>query len=276
MWRASVSELLGTAVLVFMIDTINISSNETNTQVPKLINAIFVSITVAILVLATVPVSGGHINPTVTLSAGLMGVVCLERAIIYILAQCIGGIIGALALKSVISKEMEQTFSLGGCTITRPHESITSGLHITQAISLEIFCSFSFLFASRWIAFDQRQAKMVGRVIVCSVIGISAGLNVFVSTTITGVKEYSGAGMNPARCFGPAVVRGGHLWNGHWVFWVGPFVASMLFFLYTKLIPHQHFQPEETRHDLFSVLKGILVSNDADGHFKNSDEADLV
>ncbi|KAI8568077.1 hypothetical protein RHMOL_Rhmol02G0169300 [Rhododendron molle] len=44
------------------------------------------------------------------------------------------------------------------------------------------------------------------------------------STTVTAAKGY--AGINPARCFGPAVVRGGHLWDGHWIFWVGPTLAS--------------------------------------------------
>ncbi|KAG5539368.1 hypothetical protein RHGRI_019798 [Rhododendron griersonianum] len=59
-----------------------------------------------------------------------------------------------------------------------------------------------------------------------SIVGLVLGHLVFISTTVTAAKGYGGAGINPARCFGPAVVRGGHLWDGHWIFWVGPTLAS--------------------------------------------------
>ncbi|KAK2665503.1 hypothetical protein Ddye_004077 [Dipteronia dyeriana] len=88
------------------------------------------------------------------------------------------------------------------------------------------------------MAFDERQVKALGRVTVCINIGIVLWLLVFVSTTLTSQKGYAGAGLNPARCLGPALVRGGHLWDGHWVFWVGPAIASVAFTLYMKIIPH--------------------------------------
>ncbi|KAI8547342.1 hypothetical protein RHMOL_Rhmol07G0188000 [Rhododendron molle] len=74
------------------------------------------------------------------------------------------------------------------------------------------------------MAFDGRQVKKMGQVLVCSIVGLVLGLLVFTSTTVTAAKGY--AGINPARCFGPAVMRGGHLWDGHWIFWVGPTLAS--------------------------------------------------
>lgn len=248
-----------------MIDTIVISSHQTDTKAPKLIMSFLISVTVTILVLATAPVSGGHINPVVSMSAALIGLISIPNAAIYILAQCTGAVLGALALKAVVSNTMEETYSLGGCTITiitpGPDGPITTGLRTAQAIWLEIICSFVFLFASRWLAFDQRQAHMVGRVIVCSVIGISAGLNVFLSTTVTATEGYSGARVNPARCLGPAIVRGGHLWNGHWIFWAGPAIASMSFYLYTKIIPSEHFRPEEFKHDFFGIFRAMVVSD---------------
>jgi aquaporin PIP len=113
------------------------------------------------------------------------------------------------------------------------------GLETNQALWLEIICGFVLLFASVWMAFDHRQAKGIGRVGVFIIGGIVLGLLVFVSTTVTATKGYAGAGLNPARCLGPAIVRGGHLWNGHWVFWVGPAVACVAFAVYTKIIPRQ-------------------------------------
>lgn len=243
-WRASVAELLGTAVLVFALDTIVISTIQTQTTTPNLILSTLVAIIVTILLLATYPISGGHINPIVTFAALLTGLISISKAFIYILAQCVGGIVGALALKAVVNSEIEQAFSLGGCTLTvvapgpdgRP---TVVGLETGQALWLEIICGFVFLFASVWMAFDHRQAKGLGRVNVLIIVGIVLGLLVYVSTTVTATKGYAGAGLNPARCLGPAIVRGGHLWNGHWVFWVGPAIACVAFAIYTKVIPSQ-------------------------------------
>ncbi|GLU02790.1 hypothetical protein SLE2022_200250 [Rubroshorea leprosula] len=242
-WRASIAELLGTAVMVFAMDTIVISSYQTETKSPHLIISVLVAITVTILLLATFPISGGHINPIISLAAALTGLISLSRAAVYILAQCIGGILGTLALKAVVNSNIEQTFSLGACTlniIVPGHDGpLEIGLKPAQALWLEIFCTFMLLFASVGMAFDRRQAKALGRVTVCTIIGIVVGLIVFISTTVTATKGYGGVGINPARCLGPALIRGGHLWSGLWVFWVGPTIACVAFALYTKAIPHQ-------------------------------------
>ncbi|KAK9177307.1 hypothetical protein WN944_029328 [Citrus x changshan-huyou] len=208
-WRASLTEVLGTALLVFALDTIVISSIQTDTII-------------AILLLATFPISGGHINPLVTFSAALIGHMTITRAAIYILAQCVGGVFGALAPKAVVSTKIEHAFSLGGCTLSvveqQPNGPVELGLDTGAALWLEIFCSFVFLFASVWMAFDERQAKALARVSVCIILGVVLGPLIFVSTTVTAQKGYGGAGRNPARCLGPAFVRGGHLWDRHWVF----------------------------------------------------------
>ncbi|OAY37283.1 hypothetical protein MANES_11G089100v8, partial [Manihot esculenta] len=242
-WRASLSEFLGTAVLVFVIDTVVISTVESETKVPNLILSILVAITVTIILLATYPISGGPINPLVTFSALLTGLICISKAFIYILAQCAGGVVGALALKAVVNSNIESTFSLGGCTLhivePGPNGPTVIGLGTGQALWLEIICGFVFLFASVLMAFDHRQAKALGHVKIFTIVGIVLGLLVYVSTSVTTAKGYAGAGLNPARCLGPAIVRGSHLWDGHWVFWVGPAVSAVVFSLYTKIIPPQ-------------------------------------
>ncbi|KAB2097469.1 hypothetical protein E1A91_A01G177100v1 [Gossypium mustelinum] len=243
-WRASLAELLGTAVLVFALDTIVISTLQTETKTPNLVMSVLIAFVVAVLLLATYPISGGHINPIVTFAALLTGLISISKAAIYILAQCVGGILGSLALKAVVNSAIERTYSLAGCTVTivvpGTDGPTVIGMGNSQALWLEIICSFVFLFASVWMAFDRRQAKAVGRVIICIILGVVLGLLVFISTTVTATKGYGGAGLNPARCFGPAVVRGGHLWNGHWIFWIGPTIGCVAFALYVKMIPREH------------------------------------
>jgi len=263
-WRASMGELLGTAALVFMIDTIVISTIQMETKTPNLIIAILIAFTITILLLAVAPISGGHINPVVSFSAALVGVISISRAIIYITAQCIGGLLGALALRAVVSDAIEQKFSMGGCTLRvitpGPNGPITTGVENGQALFLEIICTFVFLFTSIWMAFDGRQAKKLGPVVVCSIIGLVLGLLVFISTTITATKEYAGAGLNPARCLGPALVRQGNLWNGHWVFWVGPAIGGLAFYMYTKIIPRQIYLAKGYKHDFFNHVTTMVRS----------------
>ncbi|KAK3195285.1 hypothetical protein Dsin_026595 [Dipteronia sinensis] len=112
-WRASLAELLGTAIQVFALDAIVIYTIQAETKTPNLVMSTLVAIIVTILLLATFPISDGHISPIVTFSAVFTGLCSITRAAIYILAQCLGGILGALALEAVVN-----TFSLGGCTLT--------------------------------------------------------------------------------------------------------------------------------------------------------------
>ncbi|KAM7263945.1 hypothetical protein ACFE04_001628 [Oxalis oulophora] len=245
-WRASIAEVIGTAVLTFALDTIVISSLQTDTKTPNLVMSTIIAIIVTILLLATFPVSGGHINPTVTFAALFCGLISVSRATIYILAQCLGSVLGALALKAIVNSNIERSYQLVGCYVTTlvdgpDGSSIEIGLTNGQALWMEIICVFFFLFASVWMAFDARQVRKIGRVMVCFIVGIVLGLLVFLSTTVTGQKGYSGAGLHPARCLGPAIVRGGHLWDALWVFWVGPIIGCMAFALYVFAVPRQHF-----------------------------------
>ncbi|XP_068645314.1 aquaporin PIP1-5-like [Aristolochia californica] len=259
-WRASVAEVLGTAVLVFLIDTIVISSFQTDTKTPNLLISFLVFLCVTILLLATAPMSGGHINPIITFSAALLGLISPTRATIYIIAQCCGGVLGALGLKTVVGHSIEQAFMLGGCTLRvvaqGPGVAVSVGVDTSQGLWLEIICTFIFLYGSIWIAFDNRQARAHGPVIVCSIVGAVLGLLVFVSLTVTNQKGYTGAGLNPARCVGPALVRGGHLWEDHWVYWVGPAIACVIFYIYIKISPRQHFHADhDFKYDFLTTLK---------------------
>ncbi|KAG9442985.1 hypothetical protein H6P81_018839 [Aristolochia fimbriata] len=267
-WRASVAEVVGTAVLVFLVDTIVISSFQTDTKTPNLLISFSVFLIATILILATAPISGGHINPIITFTAALFGLISPVRAAVYILAQCFGAVLGALGLNVVVRHSIEEAYLLGGCTlrvVVAPHGP-SVGVETGQGLWLELICTFIFLYASIWIAFDGRQAQAHGPVIVCSIVGAVLGILVFISITVTNQKGYSGAGLNPARCIGPALVRGGHLWDDHWVYWVGPAIACVIFYLFIKVSPQQHFQPDnDFKYDFLTTLKVLIMSSKSRG-----------
>ncbi|XP_057518334.1 probable aquaporin PIP1-2 [Amaranthus tricolor] len=248
-WRASIAELLSTSILVFMFDNI-IMSSKIHNDTPNILLACFVAIIVAFLRLATHPISGGHMNPTITISATFMGLISFSRAIIYLIAQCIGSTLGAWGLQAMVMGSItNSTYLLGGCTLEvvapSPNGHTTIGIETAQGLWAEIIYTFIFLF-SVWMAFDQKRAKELGQVLMCSITGIVVGLTMYLSMTVTMKKGYTGAIINPARCIGPAIVRGGHLWNDHWVFWAGPIIACVLFYFYSLLLPIENFKARTT------------------------------
>ncbi|EPS73657.1 x intrinsic protein, partial [Genlisea aurea] len=253
LWRASVGEFVGSAVLTFMLDTVTIATTETIDEMQPLILSALIGLTLTILFLAVAPISGGFVNPMISLSAALVGLISFSRAAVYIAAECLGAILGVAALKSVISYQYQEAFSLCGCSV-----AIGGGMReaaVEKAFLTEFFSCFAVLFLCVWMAFDFKQIGHYGRVKVFSIIGIVVALVVFVSISVTNQKGYTGAGMNPAKCFASAVVKGGHLWDGHWVFWVGPTLASVVFYLYTKIIPRHHFQAKPYDHDFSNVVE---------------------
>ena len=86
-------------------------------------------------------------------------------------------------------------------------------------------------------------------------------LLVFVSGGLMDVSGgYTGVGLNPARCFGPAVAMGGTLWVSHWVWWVGPFLAALAVGLIYHLIPPHHVELYRSRADIFTQISSLIKS----------------
>lgn len=83
---------------------------------------------------------------------------------------------------------------------------------------------------------------------VCFMLSAPMGLGVFISITITGTAGYSGVGLNPARCLGPGLVRGGSSWHGHWVVWFAPILACVIYYLVFKTFPKKGLVLLEGEH----------------------------
>ncbi|XP_023066946.2 aquaporin-5 [Piliocolobus tephrosceles] len=155
------------------------------------------------------PVSGGHINPAITLALLVGNQISLLRAFFYVAAQLVGAIAGAGILYGVAPLNAR-----GNLAINALNNNTTQG----QAMVVELILTFQLalcIFAST----DSRRTSPVGSPALS--IGLSVTLGHLVGIYFTGCS------MNPARSFGPAVVMN-RFSPAHWVFWVGPIVGAIL------------------------------------------------
>lgn len=160
----------------------------------------------AILVAMTANISGGHVNPAVSLGLALAGKITIIRLVLYWVAQLLGAAAGAWALKAVTTGELLARHAVG------------AGVSVWSATLMEIILTFTLVFVVFATAVDPKKGT-VG-VIAPLAIGFTVLAQIFVGA------PYSGASMNPARSFGPALVALD--FHNHWVYWVGPFIGAAL------------------------------------------------
>ncbi|KAJ0011169.1 hypothetical protein Pint_34837 [Pistacia integerrima] len=267
MWRAATTELVATACLIFTLTTSIISCLNSHEAEPKLLVPFAVFIIAFLFLMVTVPLSGGHMSPVFTFIAALKGIITLARAAIYVFAQCLGSIISFVIMSSVMSQNAAQKYFYGGCIIEGNGE--TRGIDAETALILEFTCTFVVLFVGVTVAFDKRRCKELGLGMVCGIVAGSMAIAVFVSITITGEAGYSGVGLNPARCLGPALIHGGSLWEGHWVFWVGPFVACIVYYGYTKTLPREGLLWDTSDYDFISLVRAFISGTAIPPHLQD-------
>ncbi|XP_050944134.1 aquaporin PIP2-9 isoform X1 [Cucumis melo] len=159
--------------------------------------------TIFVLVYCTAGISGGHINPAVTFGLFLGRKVSLVRAVLYIMAQCLGAICGCGLVKS-LKKANFNAFS-GGAT------ELADGFSPSAGLAAEIIGTFVLVYTV-FSATDPKRKARDSHVPVLAPLPI--GFAVFVVNLAT--IPVTGAGINPARSFGSAVMFNNHkAWDNH-------------------------------------------------------------
>ncbi|CAH2307487.1 rho GTPase-activating 17 isoform X1 [Pelobates cultripes] len=202
-----VAELVGTALFVFAGCVSVIENGDTTGRLqPALAHGLALGLTIAILG----GISGGHFNPAVSLGAWIIGGLNLILVIPYWISQLCGGMIGA-ALAKAITLGSVYNASTGAAftTVTRDSE-------LPRAIGAEIIMTFFLVMAVCMGAINKQTSTPLAP--FC--IGFTVTVDILAGGAI------SGACMNPARAFGPAVVA--NYWDYHWLYWVGPMVGGLL------------------------------------------------
>ncbi|XP_075751435.1 lens fiber major intrinsic protein-like [Rhipicephalus microplus] len=209
LWRAVVGECLATFFYVFLVCGAHVSWPG-YAEPSVLAISLATGAAAAAVVQCYARVSGAHMNPAVTLAAFATRKVSSLRALLYVTAQCGGGIAGAALLYGVTLPGHRS--SLGS---SRPHEALGAW----QAFGVEFVLSFllaSTVFATR----DPHRCHLSTGGADALVVGFA-----YLTCTLAGLPA-SGASLNPARSLGPAFVM--NKWKNHWVYWFGPVAGGLL------------------------------------------------
>lgn len=220
--RVMLAELLGTAFLTLIgcgtvtaANSLDAASKHQLTISDLGIIALAFGLALAISVYAVGKVSGCHVNPAVTLGMLASGRIKVVTAVEYIIAQLAGAALAGLALVVIFGGTAAKATSMG-VTSFGP---TTSPL---QAAATEAIATFVFLFVITAMAADNRApAGWAGLII---------GLTL--AAMIMCVGMVTGGSLNPARSFGPELIKnlfGGTVdWSQYWVYVAGPVVGAIL------------------------------------------------
>ncbi len=201
--KAMLAEFIGTFALIFVgVSAIAVGGNN-----PVGV-ALAHGLTIAVMGSATAAISGGHLNPAVTLAIWSAGRISTAGAIGYWIAQFTGGIAGAAIARYVHGSEAMALVGYGtpalGPTMTAP-----------QAMVMEAILTFFLVFVVFGTTVDRRAPK-VGALFI----GLTVTLDIFAGGPLTG------AAMNPARWLGPAMLGGG--FENAWVYLAGPLLGGLV------------------------------------------------
>jgi MIP family channel proteins len=181
----------------------------------------------AVLVSALGPISGGHFNPAVTFAVWITGRIEPIRAALYVLAQLVGALLASLALRTVFDE------ASWGPPINLGTPAIDPAIGAFGAIVIEAILTMLLIVAVLGTAIDPRAPKIGGLAI-----GLAVAADILMGGPLTG------AAMNPARWFGPAVASG--TFADWYVWWIGPLLGAAVIALVYRYGWEERGEPEVT------------------------------
>ncbi|XP_051223933.1 aquaporin TIP4-3 [Lolium perenne] len=222
--------VLGELVLTFLFVFVGVGSAITggkavaaggDTSAALIAVALGHALVVAVFATAGFHISGAHMNPAVTLSLCVGGHITLLKSAFFVVAQMLGSSLACLLLRALTGGEVT------------PVHALAAGVGPIQGVVSEVVFTFTLLFTIYAAILDPKSsAPGFGPLLT----GLLVGANTIAGGALTG------ASMNPARSFGPALATNN--WENHWVYWVGPLAGGPLAvavyeFLFTVPATHQ-------------------------------------
>lgn len=200
--KKGIAELVGTFTLIYIgVLVLVVPGGEKHLVEVALAHGL----AIAVMVSATMTISGGQLNPAVTIGLLAARKISPSQAGINVVMQLVGGVLGGyLAL-----------FSLGGADITAGVPDLGAGVGVGQAILVEAVLTFFLMFVIMGTAVDPRFGARIGGL----AIGLTVALDILAGGPLTG------AAMNPARWVG-AAIPAAHFANAI-VYFVGPILGAV-------------------------------------------------
>lgn len=217
--KAAVAEFVGTFALIFFGAGAIVMTGGSDLVAIALAHGL----TIAVMVSLMAHISGGVFNPAIQVALWVTGKMPTARSAVYIVAQVAGGGAAAYVLKYIAP-----TALFDAPTVHGGLPAVAAALAVGKAVVIEALLTFFLVWAVFATAVDERGpfAKTAG-----FTIGLVITLDIFAA------GKYTGAAMNPARWFGPALATGD--WTNWWVWIVGPIAGGIIagvgyWFLYLR------------------------------------------
>jgi MIP family channel proteins len=221
---ALVAEAVGT-FLFFFVGAGAVALTASSQASPGLVGvALAHGLVLAVLVSAFGAVSGAHFNPAVTVAVRLAGKIEWSHAVMYVIAQLIGAVAAGLTLRAVLPESLWSATNIGT-------PALGPGIGVLAGIGIEAVLTVVLVLTVFGTAIDARAPKIGGLAI-----GLAVAADIFMGGPLTG------AAMNPARWFGPAVASG--TYADWYVWWVGPLIGAIVAAVLYRYVFAGEAQPE--------------------------------
>ena len=210
---SALAELVGTFILVFGGTAVAVgailNSPTAGAAYDSLAIALAFGLALTAIVAAIGHVSGAHVNPAVTLSLAATGKFPWKSVPIYIGAQLVGAVFGALGT----------WLAFGGPGASQANLAATypaQGVGDFHAFGLEILVTFILVFVIVAVATDDRAPAGIAPIAV----GFALAVGVFIAGPVTG------GAVNPARALGPMLITVD--FTSVWLYILGPIIGGVL------------------------------------------------
>lgn len=219
--RKCLAEFLGTAFLVYigcgaLTASGYLAHNKSGFTMGDLLGvALSFGLALGVMVYALGHISGCHINPAVSIALATVRRISWSEAGAYIVAQLLGGLLGALMIAVTFGGAAAKLLGYGATDYN------TLFVNYFSAIVVEAIGTFFLLFVIMAMVIDKRTSPGWAGLIV----GLTLALGIMVAGAVTG------GNLNPARAFGPTIIQmlfgGSYKFSHMFVFFIGPIIGGI-------------------------------------------------
>ena len=179
--------------------------------------AITQGVAIALMITAVAHISGAHFNPAVTLGFLLTRKMGIVAGVAYVITQLVAAVAAVAAARQVLPAIITTPGGEYQVDTASAVTQLADGVETWQGLLIEALLTFFLVWVVFATAVDPNGSFP-------AVAGFGIGLTVTVDILMGG--PLTGASMNPARSFGPALLE--NQWNDWWLYWVGPLLGGAI------------------------------------------------